>query len=239
MKETGISIAIPTYEYNGEGVFFLSKLFSTLATQTFQDFEVVVADHSKDNKIQLYCEGGHSFPIKYVRNEKERGNGPVNTNVALNNSVGRVIKILFQDDFLATNNALEIIYNQLTNSSHKWLACGSNQLKKGSTKPHNNYITASGPTWPGRSILEGFNQIGSPSVLAIKQEVKTRFDPNMTYLMDCEYYFHLMTEHGPPLLIPQTLITNTEHPEQISNTVAQLHEVKQRETAYCLNKYNL
>ena len=61
----------------------------------------------------------------------------------------------------------------------------------------------------------------------------------MTYLMDCEYYFHLMTEHGPPLLIPQTLITNTEHPEQISNTVAQLHEVKQRETAYCLNKYNL
>ena len=239
MKETSISIAIPTYEYNGEGVFFLSKLFSTLATQTFQDFEVVIADHSKDNKIQLYCEEGHGFPLKYIRNEEERGNGPVNTNVAINHSAGRVIKILFQDDFLATNNALEIIYNQLTDSAHKWLACGSNQLKKGSTKTHDNLLTASGPTWQGRSILTGCNRIGSPSVLAIKQEVKTRFDPNLTYLMDCEYYFHLMTEHGPPLLIPQTLITNTEHEEQITNNLSNPHQVKQKEATYCLNKYSL
>ena len=45
-----MSIAIPTYEVKGRGVEFLNDLFRTIEIQTFKDFEVVVSDHSKDDK---------------------------------------------------------------------------------------------------------------------------------------------------------------------------------------------
>ena len=50
-----ISVCIPTYEYKGEGVKYLDELFKSLSTQTFQDFDVVISDHSKDNEIMNFC----------------------------------------------------------------------------------------------------------------------------------------------------------------------------------------
>ena len=41
-----MSIAVPTWESYGKGNEFLDDLFRTLEIQTFQDFEVVVSDHS-------------------------------------------------------------------------------------------------------------------------------------------------------------------------------------------------
>ena len=39
-----ISICIPTYEYGGDGVKYLSELFDTLRVQTLQDFNIVVSE---------------------------------------------------------------------------------------------------------------------------------------------------------------------------------------------------
>ena len=43
-----ISVCIPTYEFRGEGVRYLTEIFDGLRKQTFQDFEIVISDHSKD-----------------------------------------------------------------------------------------------------------------------------------------------------------------------------------------------
>ena len=50
-----ISVCIPTYEYKGEGVKYLNELFKSLSIQTFQDFDVVISDHSKDTEIMNFC----------------------------------------------------------------------------------------------------------------------------------------------------------------------------------------
>jgi glycosyltransferase involved in cell wall biosynthesis len=50
-----ISICIPTYEFKGDGVKYLSELFDTLRVQTFQDFNIVVSDHSVDDEIHDFC----------------------------------------------------------------------------------------------------------------------------------------------------------------------------------------
>ena len=46
-----LSIAIPSYEAKGFGVSYLEKNFNILLNQTFQDFEVVISDNSKDDNI--------------------------------------------------------------------------------------------------------------------------------------------------------------------------------------------
>ncbi len=50
------SIAIPTYEASGTGAVFLEELLQSILAQTLQDYEVVIADHSKDDKILNLCE---------------------------------------------------------------------------------------------------------------------------------------------------------------------------------------
>ena len=63
-----ISVCIPTYEFKGEGVKYLSDIFEGLRKQTFQDFEIVVSDHSVDDKIRDYCfEQSESFIITYLQ----------------------------------------------------------------------------------------------------------------------------------------------------------------------------
>ena len=95
-----VSIACPTFEYYGRGVEVLDDMFRTIAAQTFKDIEVVVSDHSKIDVIEDYCkENEHNLNIKYIRNENGRGNPSINTNNAIDNCSGDIIKIFQQDDF--------------------------------------------------------------------------------------------------------------------------------------------
>ena len=105
-----ISICIPTYEFKGDGVKYLSELFDTLRVQTFQDFNIVVSDHSVDDEIHDFCkEKSELFEIIYIRNEHGRGNLGPNTNVAMEHGTGRILKVVYQDDLFVNIDALQIL----------------------------------------------------------------------------------------------------------------------------------
>ena len=94
-----ISICIPTYEFKGQGVKYLVDIFDGLRKQTFQDFEVVISDHSKDDVIQDFCEeSGKEFDIIYMKNPNDRGFQASNINCVMENAEGRIIKLIMQDD---------------------------------------------------------------------------------------------------------------------------------------------
>ena len=96
-----ISVCITTYEFKGEGVKFLSELFDNLRKQTFQDFNIIISDHSIDDEIYNFCEkNSEDFEIIYVRNVNGRGNLGPNTNCAIEHGTGRILKIVYQDDIL-------------------------------------------------------------------------------------------------------------------------------------------
>jgi glycosyltransferase involved in cell wall biosynthesis len=110
-----VSVAIPTYEYYSRGVEFLDDMFRTISQQTLKEVEIVVSDHSLDGKIEKFCEQNiYDLKIKYIRNPEDRGNPCSNTNVAIDNSTGELVKVLLQDDFLYDTEALDKIYNSFT-----------------------------------------------------------------------------------------------------------------------------
>ena len=79
-----ISIAIPTYEMKGIGNQYLSELFDTIKEQDYKNFEVCISDHSQDNSILEVCEEyANYFEIQYYKNDQNLGNGPANTNSAI------------------------------------------------------------------------------------------------------------------------------------------------------------
>jgi len=231
-----VSVACPTFEYYGRGVEVLDDMFRTIANQTLKDVEVVVSDHSRTDDIEDYCKKNeHNLDIKYLRNENGRGNPCINTNNAIDHCSGEIIKIFQQDDFLYDTEALEIMYNEMTNSDKKWFVCGAVHTRDDGHTFFNPML----PRWDPLMILEDqHNFIGGVSVTSIKQEVKVRYDPDLRMLLDVDFYYHTMLEYGMPIFYQDTLICN-----RVRDTDTLMAEVTpeevQEEFIYCKKKYDL
>ena len=165
-----VSIAVPVFEYYGRGVEVLDDMLRTISYQTLKDVEIVISDHSKNDDIQNYCEENeYNLNIKYFRNENSRGNPAINTNNAIDNCSGEIIKVFQQDDFFYDTEALEIMYHEMTQSSQKWFVCGAIHTRDDG----NSFFHPMLPRWDEKIILEDqHNFIGGVSVLAIKMKLK-------------------------------------------------------------------
>jgi glycosyltransferase involved in cell wall biosynthesis len=207
-----ISICIPTWEQYGRGVEFLKNNFEQILKQTYKNYNVIISDHSKDDNIKSLCDNYSSqIEIKYFKNKNHFGNGPANTNNTIINADGDIIKIIFQDDFLYQDNALDLIIKEFKDNNCNWLVSGCNHTHDDG-KSFSNFMI---PYWNDK-IATGTNTISSPSVLSFRNDNPCLFDEELTMLMDCEMYYQLYIRYGLPKIITDCLITNRMHQHQIS-----------------------
>ena len=229
---TKVSICIPTYEVNGKGIEYLNHSLTVLQNQTYQDFEVVISDHSIDDGIENLCKSWKSkLNINYIRNEYGRGSISCNTNVAIKHAKGEVIKILFQDDFLYDNQSLETQLVHLLGNHNNWLvtACYHYNEERGL---HNPFF----PKY-NDNIHYGENTISCPSVLMFRNEDIEFFNEDLNWLVDVEYYKRLYDKFGLPAICNYTTVVNREHANQVTTTLA-TEALKQKEYEYIVARYN-
>ena len=232
-----VSVAIPSYEYYGRGVEFLDDLFRTISYQSLKEVQVVVSDHSKDNKIKDYCDlNEYGLTIKYVRNSDHRGSPAHNTNCAIDNCDGEIIKIFQQDDFLYDTEALEKMYNAFQKFDSKWLVCGAIHTRDDG----NTFFNPMYPRWCDQMILEnGNNFIGGLSVVAFKnKDVNIRLDMNTVMWLDVDFYYNLMINYGHPIYLDDLLVGNRVRDyDTLMATVSE--EDVNKEIEYCHRKYGV
>lgn len=224
-----ISICIPTYECKGKGTQYLSELFSSLRSQSYQDFEIVISDHSITNEIFEFCETQSDLEITYLRNPNDRGNQGANTNCAINNAEGNIIKVMYQDDLFIVTDALLKIKTAFDNGS-KWVMNGFAHTEDGKT-----YYRHMIPKWTDETLI-GRNLLGSPSCFAILNEYKQEMDENLRLLVDAELYYRLVKELGQPTIIEDILIANREHPDRISSNINYDIQIEHPEGSWLMNK---
>ena len=97
-----VSICIPTYE----APISLVRLLDSILMQSFQDFEIIISDDSRDDSIARLL---HSFPdqrIRYYHNPIPLGS-PENWNHAVHLAIGDYIKIMHHDDWFNSRLSLE------------------------------------------------------------------------------------------------------------------------------------
>jgi glycosyltransferase involved in cell wall biosynthesis len=199
---------------NSNGSIFLEHSLKILVNQTFKDFEIVVSDHSSNDEIQKTCENFQDvLNIKYLKNIVNVGSSSANINNCILNSSGKLIKILFQDDFLYDNNSLFNTINNFDLKKDKWLVSRSEHSNDGFTfyrdfKPYYN-----------ENIHLGINTISSPSVLTILNENPFLFDENLICLMDCDYYKRCFEKFGEPKILDVITVVNRTGNHQVSNTI--------------------
>lgn len=222
------SIAIPTYGYNGKGGEFLEHNLSILSNQTFNNFEVVISDHSIDDTIyNIWEKWSKLLPqTAYLRNENGRGFISPNLNNSMKTCQGKYIKVLFQDDFLFDENSLQTQYEILNaNPQIIWLIttfCHSNDGK--------TFYREYQPKF-NDNIWNGSNTLGNPSNLTIKNvEDLIYFDETLNWLVDCEYYYRLFLKYGKPTIIGPLTVVNRTHGGGLTDTTPQSLKDKELET---------
>jgi len=233
-----LSIAIPTWECHGRGSEFLNDLLRTIEIQSFDEFEVCISDHSKDDwLINECCKFEDRLDIKYSKNTCDYGNGPSNTNRSISMCSGDIIKVMFQDDFFYDDKSLEKIYTDLSISDRMWLLNGCNHTGDDGHTFYNEMY----PRW-NNNIINGVNTISSPSVLSFRREVfdRVKFDTKLTMMMDCEFYYHTKSIFGDPVYYDDILVTNRVHSNQISQmhySDESHHQNMKEEVSYCMEKH--
>ena len=204
---TEFSIAIPAHDRGENGPKWMAELLDTLEQQTFQDFEVVVSDQSKNDKLMNVCQE-YDFDFTYIKYE---GSVPCeNINTAVDNCEGRIIKMMFSDDIFMRKDALERIKYEYDTCLCKWAFSGF------ANWDGDQYFDEKLPEWREKT-LEGNNHLSSPTVVSFLNECKMEFDPNLKLLLDVDFYHRMRWKYGLPNIIPEVLVANRDHDDRISS----------------------
>ena len=200
-----ISVAIPAYVKDETDLSYLKESFDRIVKQSFDDYEVVVADNSSNDLVENLCnEYQDKFSLIYKKNLEHVGMS-ANSNVAMDLCNGEYIKILHYDDLFFSSDALKIIVDALDNTNKYWLVNGFNH-----TYNSIDFFDSRVPEYPDH-LLVGNNLIGCPTNVTIRNQNLEYFDTNVETSMDHEWYHRLRMKHGMPVILNDILTTSRLH----------------------------
>src|SRR4051794_28296452 len=96
-----VSICIPAY---GDP-YLLERCLRSVIAQSYTNYEVIVSDDSRHEKLQEVVYKLNDRRISYYKNRSILGS-PANWNEAISYAKGKYIKILHHDDWFASDTAL-------------------------------------------------------------------------------------------------------------------------------------
>lgn len=188
MDRRSISIVIPIHKMENAH-YFLERNLTSIALQNFRDYEIVISDDCEDETMQLWIQeimGSLKIGCVYLKNPRNKGMAN-NTNNAIDNATGELIKILYLDDYFYHRGSLSEIMKHFTPMTW-WLATGCTHTLDGvnTFNDHRPYFS------------ESANTIGSPSVITFRRSIKERLDPNFHWVLDLDWYKQLYRGYGKP-----------------------------------------
>lgn len=114
IKPVLYSILVPVYETKEE---YLRAMIDSCLAQTYDNFELILADASVSDKPRSIIEQYEDDRVKYVRVVENKGISE-NTNVALSVATGHYCVLLDHDDLLTKNALFEVTEAIMEAKSH-------------------------------------------------------------------------------------------------------------------------
>lgn len=153
---------------------------------------------------------------------------PITSNRVLEAAKGDFIKILYMDDYFAHEGALQAIVEAFDEDTH-WVATGCLH-QSGSEEPHSPHYSVC-----DERIKEGVNTIGSPSVIAVRNNGHLLFDEKMTWMLDVDLYKRYLSTYGYPRILDDLNVVIGLGKHQMTNKLS--NEEKTSEIKLFNEKY--
>jgi glycosyltransferase involved in cell wall biosynthesis len=235
-----VSICIPAYEEH----ILLRQLLDSIAKQSFNDYEIIIADDSASNEIYNLInnnlDGNIRTKIKYFRNN-ERKDSPENWNETLRHASGEYIKIMHQDDYFMDANSLFEFVERMELSPNSSLAFSA----AFNIAPDNTIINTHEFNTKELKIL-GKNPnclfykdiaIGPPSSVIFKNNMNIFFDNKIKWMVDIDFYIRFLKNNNDFIYIEKPLVGVTGHAKtRVTNLCLNNIDIDAKEKLYLFNK---
>ena len=204
MNTPFISICIPTYKR----VDLLKKLLDSIRIQSFQNFEVLINDNSPDDTVKdLVYAYRDLLTIAYEKNEPAL-TATENCNKVMKRAIAPWIKVIHDDDWLDTEDALQQFADAAERSGKDFIFCASNQVYLETKKIEKEELSDEKRKMLEDSTFSLFylNVIGHPSVVMHRKDTAIEYDPAFNWVLDIDYYVRYLNAHRGYHYIPERLI---------------------------------
>lgn len=224
-----VSVVIPATNMDN-GKYFLQRNLNSVLKQAFRDFEVIITNDSDNAEIEEWIDEtfiGNIYPdnprVRYFANTEKKGMAN-NTNYAIDQAEGQLIKILYQDDYFYDERSLWDIVRHFT-AYTMWMVspCVHDSGNGVYFNEHHPYYS------------ESENTIGSPSVLTFRREITDRFDPQFGWVLDLDLYKRLFRKYDKPKILNKVNVVIGTGSHQETNKLT--NERKQLEHLALKEKY--
>ncbi len=212
MTKPFISICIPTYKRTD----LLKKLLDSISIQTFNDFEVLVNDNSPDDSVEtLVATYAGRLPINYQRNIPSTTAG-VNCIKVMRRVNGEWVKMMHDDDWFATADALQVFADAARQSGKDFIFCATSQVYLNSDKIEEDVLTPEKKQMLDESVFCLFylNVIGHPSAAMHRCDPAIEYDGSFNWVLDIDFYMRFLLAHPGYQYIPEKLVNIGKSPEQ-------------------------
>jgi len=232
-----VSICIPAYK----NTRFLERLLQSLLQQTYTCFEVILSDDSNDDSVKDYIVAYvGKLKIKYFKNNPSLGT-PANWNFAMKQAGGAYIKLLHDDDWLATPDALQQMVTALEqNPAASFVFSAYNNVFEDG-KIAEVVLTHKQEALLREDPLRLFikNFIGHPSVILHRRTCELWYDETIKWVVDFEAYIRILREGKSFIYLREPLLNIGLGKEQVTFKVFRKRAVELPENIYLLNKLGL
>lgn len=234
MRNPVISICIPAYRQPQ----LLRRCLESIVQQGYSGFEVIVTDDSPDDAVKETVASFHDrLPVTYQKNPVSLGS-PGNWNAALMIATGKYVKMLHQDDWFRTPDALQqfadaaeqhpaaififsACYNIRPDGTEEKIIASPQQLQQLKDEPE--------------CLLLG-NFVGAPSTGMFLRALPFMYDPAMKWLVDIDHYIQLQYFQPEAVFIPAPLLNIGIHEAQVTSAVINDKEIVIREHILLFDK---
>jgi glycosyltransferase involved in cell wall biosynthesis len=196
-----VSIIIPTYNR----VDFILLAIQSVIDQTFEDFELIVSDDASTEDVAGTVRSFNDKRIKYFRQKTNLG-FIKNWNFCLNNSKGKYIKIMGDDDVLLPN-CLEKSVHILENGDSVGMVCSDywtidnvgNFINNSQFNSESFRIFKQNQLENGKQFIKeyflGRRRVGLPSSILFKKDLLNTvgdFDESMGSPADIDLWLRML-----------------------------------------------
>ena len=235
MSSPFFSICIPVYK----NTTYLGRLLQSIAEQTCTDYEVVIADDSPNEVVEVFLQTNFAtMPLVYHKNIQPLGT-PANWNKAIDLAKGAWIKLMHDDDWFAHPEVLSRLKHLLTNQPPAMVYTNYRNVvlsdlqrttqKMNGSAARRNFIHKHPEGLYARNI------IGPPSVTLIHRKISNRYDERMKWLVDIDFYMQLLPA-TPVLYVEEVMIHVGLSDEQVTQFTHNIPEVEIPEGLMLLQK---
>ncbi|WP_408896281.1 glycosyltransferase family 2 protein [Nocardioides sp. R1-1] len=204
-----VSIVIPAFR----NARFIDETVDSALAQTYEDLEVVIADHSSDDGTWELLQRYADHPRVRLLRTPAGGGAPANWNAVTHAATGTYLKLLCGDDLIAPTcvekqvAALQAHPTAVAAAARRDLIdpAGDVLLAGRGIDPLSGLVP--GPEAIRALVRAGTNLLGEPGCVLIRREVLERVGGWLApypYLID-QFTYMSVLEHGDLVALPETL----------------------------------